>query len=245
MGRQRPLIGIVISPPEDGSSYYNLNPQYADAVWRAGGAPLAIPLNPEPDFADQISATIQGLLLTGSKYDMDPQRYGEMPHPRAGEVHANRDAMDRLLLERAFDLRLPVLGVCHGCQAINVARGGSIVQDIVDEIGPEIDHRMPSGAGEYAHEVTLEPQSALNESSEASRAMTNSAHHQSINRVGAGLKVIACSSDGVIEAVEGATMADHFILGLQWHPERLAASDALHFRPFQALVAAAELRSNQ
>ena len=245
MGSARPIIGIVLSPPEDGSPYYNLNPEYADAVWRAGGAPLAIPLNPEPAFADQVIDTIQGLLLTGSKYDLDPLRYGEQPHPKAGEVHQNRDAMDSLLLERAFDQRLPVPGFCHGCQAMNVAQGGSIVQDIVAEFGDEVSHRTRSGTGEYAHEVTLEPQSALNESSAALRAMTNSAHHQSINRVGAGLKVIACTSDGVIEAVEGDAMADQFILGLQWHPGRLAASDALHFRPFQALVAAAELRSNQ
>lgn len=239
MDAARPLIGIVLSPQEDGSPNYNLNPEYADAVWRAGGAPLAIPLNPEPEFADRITATVQGLLLTGSKYDLDPGRYGETPHPKAGEVHAGRDAMDLLLLERAFDRLLPLLGICHGCQAMNVARGGSIVQDIIDVYGDEITHRAPAGTGEYAHEVTLEPASAMNSAPEAVKAMTNSAHHQSIDKVGDGLKVIACTSDGVIEAVEGISMEDHFMLGLQWHPERLAADDALHFRPFQELVAAA------
>lgn len=237
--QSRPIIGIVISPPEDGSPMCNLNPEYPAAVWRAGAVPLAIPLLPHEEFGDHLLPMIDGLLLTGSAYDLDPARYGEEEKFENRGINSERDETDAMLLSRALGARMPILGICHGCQAINVAMGGTLVQDIPGEYGDEIDHRAPSGTGEYIHEVVFEPGSILNASHEVIRARTNSAHHQSIDRVGDGLKVVACTSDGVIEAVEGALPQSHFILGVQWHPERLAAGDDFALKPFEALTAAA------
>ena len=240
----RPVIGIVISPPEDGSPYDNLNPEYPNAVWQAGGTPLAIPLLPEKGFIDQMFAMIDGLLLTGSAYDLDPTSYGEAEKFESRGVNAERDKTDSMLLSRAFDGGIPTLGICHGCQAINVAMGGTLVQDIPGEYGTEIDHWTPSETGEYAHEVVFEPGSILNPSAETIKGQTNSAHHQSIDRVGNGLKVVACTRDGVIEAVEGESPSDQFILGVQWHPERLAAGVDFGLKPFQTLVEASSLLSD-
>ena len=217
----------------------NLNPEYPSAVWQSSGAPLARPLLPHEEFGDRLLPMIEGLLLTGSAYDLDPARYGAEVKFESRAVNSDRDDTDALLLALALDAHMPVLGICHGCQAINVAMGGTLVQDIPGEYGDEIDHRAPSGTGEYAHEVVFEPDSILNGSHEAFRARTNSAHHQSIDRVGDGLKVVACTGDGVVEAVEGESPSEQFILGVQWHPERLAAGDDFALKPFVALTAAA------
>ena len=236
----RPVIGIPVSPPEDGSSYYNLNPAYSDAIWRAGGDPLALPLVPEETYAQRMIALVDGLVLPGSRYDLDPALYGEPPHERAAPPYHDRDDLDRNLLGGAYARALPVLGICHGSQAINVFRGGTLIQDIQAEVPGAIEHRTPSGAGETAHEVELRPDSVLNPGDQPVTAATNSAHHQAAGRLGQGLRAIATSSDGLIEAFEGTDPARHFVLGVQWHPERLAATDPLTARIFAATLAAAE-----
>ena len=228
-----------MSPREDGSPYYNLNPEYSDTIWRAGGLPLALPLVPEPVFADRVSAMMDGLVLTGSKYHLAPERYGQTLLVPELESDRDRDDLDHLLLEWAFSRQVPVLGICHGLQAINVFLGGSLIQDIPTQITGALTHRTRSATGEYAHEVVVQSHSILNPSPEPIVARTNSAHDQTIERLGTGLKVIASSSDGVIEAVESEDMDRHFVLGVQWHPERLAAGDEFSYLPFQALTAAA------
>jgi putative glutamine amidotransferase len=194
---------------------------------------------PDPDYADRLVELIHGVILIGSAYDMDAARYGQESRKQAKPSFAARDDIDALLLERAYSRTLPVLGICHGCQAINVFAGGSLIHDIGDQVGSALQHRTRSGTGEYAHKVSLLPDTILNATSDEVHAEVNSAHDQAIDRLGKDLRVIAQSSDGVIEAVEHDDMDRHFILGVQWHPERLAATDDLSFRVFQRVVDAA------
>jgi len=235
----RPLIGLPVSPPEDGSPYYNMNPEYTDTIRRAGGDPLAFPLVPDPAYADRMMTFIHGLILIGSAYDLDPEWYGQAPHEKLKSPDRARDEFDRLLLERAFERALPVLGICHGCQAVNVFLGGTLIQDIPSRVPGAITHRARSATGEYVHEVALAPQSILNSTGEVVMANTNSAHDQAIDRLGRGLRAVAHTRDGVIEAIEGEDLARHFVLGVQWHPERLAATDGLSFRAFEKTIEAA------
>ncbi|MCK4578797.1 MAG: gamma-glutamyl-gamma-aminobutyrate hydrolase family protein [Candidatus Marinimicrobia bacterium] len=97
----RPVIGIAISPPEDGSPYYNLNPEYSDAIWRAGGSPIAFPLIADKEYVQQVFTQVHGLLLTGSNYDLDPASYGQVSHDRSSAPNRDRDNLDHLLLQRA------------------------------------------------------------------------------------------------------------------------------------------------
>ena len=235
----RPLIGLPVSPPEDGSPYYNLNPEYSDTIRRAGGDPLAFPLIPDPTYACRLIDLIDGLVLIGSAYDLDPAGYGQKCDAKVKEICADRDELDRLLLDMAFKRSLPVLGICHGCQAINVFLGGTLYQDIAGQAPNVVQHRTRSATGEYAHEVILEPGSVLNSMAETIKAQVNSAHDQAIDRLGRGLKVIARADDGLAEAVEHEELERHFVLGVQWHPERLAASDTLSSLVYERLVAAA------
>ena len=200
---------------------------------------MAFPLLPDPAYVDRMVELIHGLILIGSAYDLDPARYGQKVRPNAKQSYLARDNFDHLLLERAYDRALPVLGICHGCQAINVFAGGSLVQDIQSQVSGILQHRAPSATGEYAHEVNLLPHSTLNPEATNLLVMTNSAHDQAIDRLGKGLWVIGRTSDGVIEAFEGKDMERHFVLGVQWHPERLSATDSLSSRVFERTVAAA------
>ena len=157
MAAQLPLIGIAVSPPEDGSPYYNLNPEYSEAIRRAGGAPLAFALIPDDDYVERIMPLVHGLLLTGSQYDLDPAWYGARPESGTLDPNYDRDNFDRLILDWAGEHSLPVLGICHGCQAINVALGGTLVQDIPAGAPSALNHRTPSHHGESPHELEPAP----------------------------------------------------------------------------------------
>ncbi|MCH8838680.1 MAG: gamma-glutamyl-gamma-aminobutyrate hydrolase family protein [Candidatus Marinimicrobia bacterium] len=239
MAAQLPLIGIAVSPPEDGSHNYNLNPEYSEAIRRAGGAPLAFALIPDDDYVERVMPLVHGLLLTGSQYDLDPAWYGAQPESGTLDPNYDRDNFDRLILDWAGEHSLPVLGICHGCQAINVALGGTLIQDIPAEVSHALNHRTPSNTGEFAHEIELAPGSLLNPGGETLVTRVNSAHHQAVGRVAPALKPIAWSADGVIEALEAADLERQFILAVQWHPERLAADDPLSAKVIEVLVAAA------
>ncbi|UCH62843.1 MAG: gamma-glutamyl-gamma-aminobutyrate hydrolase family protein [Fidelibacterota bacterium] len=241
----RPLIGLPVSPPERGSPYYNLNPEYTNAVNRAGGDPLAFPLLASPTYVNRMIELIHGLILIGSAYDLDPARYGQKAHPNLKRSDTARDDFDRLLLERAYERALPILGICHGCQAINVFTGGSLVQDIQSQISGALQHRTSSETGEYAHEVELLLHTTLNPEATNLSVMTNSAHDQAIEHLGRGLRAIGHTSDGVIEAFEEEDVERHFVLGVQWHPERLSATDPISFRVFEKTVAAAAAWKNE
>jgi putative glutamine amidotransferase len=206
---------------------------YYELVGAAGGRPLLLPplktAATGPGFgAAEVIAALDGLVLTGGG-DVDPAAYGETAEPQVGGVDPVRDGSERALLAAALAVDMPVLAICRGLQILNIACGGTLHQHLPDVVGHDAHRQAPSVFGEV--KVTTTPDSATSAIFGASATVLCS-HHQSIDRLGAGLTPTAFADDGVIEAVE--LSGPPFVLGVQWHPEE--GGDP---RPFAALVAAA------
>jgi putative glutamine amidotransferase len=227
-------------------------PQYESAVAQAGGEPVRIPLDQSQAEVMRIVADCDGVLLPGSNSDVDPAKFGESRSPRTAGADARREATDELLLRDAYDRRKPVLGICYGLQSLNVFRAGSLIQHIPDFLPEVLRARVNHEAGKtvaVAHEVEIERDSKLGEilcgdshPRLSSLLPVNSSHHQSADKIGAGLRISArCSADGIIEAVEGID-PDHFVIAVQWHPERSVQDDEPSRAIFRALIEAADVR---
>ena len=242
-----PRIAIPI-PKSDDPDYTNRAlPQYEKAVADAGGQPVRIPLDQTRTEAMKLIFSCDGLLLPGSGADVDPAKYGAERDPETAPADVRRDTVDELLLQDAYKLRKPVLAICYGLQILNVHLGGTLVQHIPGFLPPEtrslVDHAIGRKAT-YAHNVVLEPKSRLAEITQALEFRTNSSHHQSAAEIGDGLRVVArCREDGIIEALEG-TSPEHFVLAVQWHPER-TTDDAPSRAIFSSLVEEARARQSQ
>lgn len=208
---------IAIPVPHSGDREYAERslPQYEAAVRGAGGEPVLIELDLPEAQAIHLIENCDAVLLPGSRADVDPQKYGAERHLKTAVADVPRDTMDRLLLRDAYDQKKPVLGICYGLQSLNVFRAGTLVQHIESSV----DH-SPGRAVVIAHTVNVDPKSKLAQIVEAKAVAVNSSHHQSADAVGDGLRVVArCAEDGVVEALEG-TVPDHFVVAVQWHPER-------------------------
>lgn len=237
---------IAIPVPHSGDSDYagRALPQYEEAVKAAGGEPVRVPLDRGRGAVEKIMQRCDGVLLPGSRADVDPAKYKAQRHPKTAESDAKRDGVDELLLEHAYAERKPVLAICYGLQSLNVQRGGGLIQDIEDFLPPEkrlVNHEAGRKVP-VAHKVRVESGSRLAQIAQRSGnggllLAVNSSHHQAAQAAGKGLRVVArCPEDGIIEALEG-TAPDHFVLAVQWHPER--STDAASQAIFQALVEAA------
>jgi putative glutamine amidotransferase len=180
---------------------------------------------------------LHGLLIPGSPADIDPASYGEEPHPRLGPVNPLRTDFEIQLVRLALGRELPVFGICGGAQVLNVALGGSLYQDIPSQMPKAYKH---AGSPERAHSVDLVPGSRLAAILGTQEMRVNSLHHQAIKVPGQEMAVSASARDGVIEAVEIAGRP--FVIGVQWHPERLFAEDEAAQRLFIAFVQAAAAR---
>ena len=243
-------------------------PQYERAVELAGGVPVRIPLDRTPTETSRLIQTCDAVLLPGSNADIDPAKFHAPRSSQTAVADPRRDAVDDLLLDDAYRQRKPMLGICYGLQSLNVHRKGSLIQHIPDSLPQQTRGKVNHEAGKsvpIAHTVEIEPNSTLagivvinnREGHGFSRADTvaqkdgalaaegklvlpvNSSHHQSADSVGEGLRVAArCPDDGIIEALEG-TSPDHFVLAVQWHPERSVDDDAASRAIFRALVDAA------
>jgi len=230
---------IAIPEPTSDEPDYNQRslPQYISAVEAAGAEPVVIPLHETQARIAKLLASVQGILLPGSGHDVDPARYGESRAPECATDDPVRAAADELLLQDAFNLRKPILAICHGTQTLNVWRGGSLIQDLKTPV----NHR-PGREVVEAHPVQLAQSSRLTEilaHAGASNAQVNSSHHQAIRKPGDNLRVAAVSPiDGVIEAVE-LDAPDHFVVGVQWHPERTCEQSEFSRAIFSAFVRAA------
>jgi putative glutamine amidotransferase len=222
--------------PEYGQRAY---PQYAAAVEKAGAEALQIPLNQAPAEIMKLIERCDAVLLPGSKADVDPAKYGAARHPQTAAADPGRDTVDELLLQDAYNMRKPILAICYGLQALNVYRSGTLVQHIESAINHAAGRQIA-----IAHTVQIESDSKLASivtplASGAGAVPVNSSHHQSAEVVGDGLRVVArCPEDGIIEAVEG-TSPDHFVVAVQWHPERSFNDDEPSRVLFRALVRAA------
>jgi putative glutamine amidotransferase len=232
-------IPIAIPEPTSSDLAYNQRslPSYIAALHSAGATPIIVPLHERQDRVAKLLAGVRGILLPGSGYDVDPQRYGEDRIPECGEADPGRTAVDELLLQDAFNLRKPVLAICHGAQTLNVWRSGSLVQ----HLQTPVDH-SPGREVVEAHPVKIAQGSrlaALLQADQPPQAQVNSSHHQAIYTPGDNLLVSAVSpTDGVIEGVE-LDSADHFVLAVQWHPERTYTQSALSRAIFAAFVKSA------
>lgn len=238
----RPVIGLTARWDEEKQRYTVAN-DYLRAVEAAGGVPALIPLIPAAveELADSMDG-MDGFILCGNPSDVDPARFGQPPHPLVRKIHAERDETDWRVLDHVFDHafdhaeRKPVLGVCFGMQSLNVYRGGTLVQHIPAQVPGALEHENTE------HVVELDAGSRLAEwAGERQEIRVNSTHHQSVDAIGSGLRLAARSPDGVIEAVEGDS-SDHFVVGVEWHPERIWETESLSARLFLELVRAAAKR---
>ena len=245
-------------------------PQYERAVEQAGGDPVRILLNDAATELQSLIRSCDGFLLPGSKADVDPAKFHAARSAHTAAADALRENADEFLLQQAYNLRQPVLAICYGLQSLNVFRGGSLIQHIPDFLPENLRTRVNHEAGKtvaIAHEVVIDNDSKLAEivkrkereghdlshaenEWKRSRALApggaaptlpvNSSHHQSADKIGDGLRISArCPDDGIIEALEG-TDPDHFVLAVQWHPERSVDDDEISRTIFRELIEAAK-----
>ncbi len=293
----RPRIAIPV--PHSGDRLYagRSLPQYEHAVEIAGGEPVRIPLDRTPAEVMKLIERCDAVLLPGSKADVDPAKYDARRDPHTAPADSGRDTVDELLLQDAYNMRKPVLGICYGLQALNVYRTGTLVQHIESAINHAIGRKAV-----VAHAVEVDPNSmlaaivrtgakagpregsivprlkpgalthigksvqvdksvkghgfsraesgekrlgALAPGGDAVAIPVNSSHHQSAEVIGDGLRAVArCPEDGIIEAVEG-TSPDHFVLAVQWHPERSVDDDEPSRAIFRALIEAARAKHRE
>jgi putative glutamine amidotransferase len=269
-----PRIAIPMPHSFDPEYAERAIPQYERAVTLAGAEPVRIALNQAPDDVRKVMERCDGVLLPGSKADVDPARFHTMRSPHTATADPPRDAVDDLLLEDAYRLRKPVLGICYGLQSLNVYRGGSLVQHIPEFLPEQARARVDHEAGKtvpVAHTVEIVADSRLAKvvsggsgSSSGAEDLrdggsdiaalealrhpeplvipVNSSHHQSADAIGNGLRIVArCPEDGIVEALEG-TLPDHFVVAVQWHPERSIEQDAASRALFEAFIHAATQR---
>ena len=233
--RNRPIIGVTLDAEEPGGysklPWYALRKNYFSALAEAGALPVALPHQTE--LAEAYLDEIDGLMITGGAFDVDPSLYG------GGETHptvtlkANRTDFELAVTRGALARNMPVLGICGGEQLLAVALGGTLIQHIPDSIQTSIEHEQPNPRDQPGHEVAIKPDTLLARIIGKPRMAVNSAHHQAVATPGAGAVVNALAPDGVVEGVESAS--HRFALGVQWHPEyAVDPADPLIFAAFVA-----------
>lgn len=239
----KPIIGITtnIALAENtvmaGLMRTFVGDDYVQAVVRAGGIPLLLPPVDSEEVIRAQVRSVDGIILSGGS-DVDPQLYGEEPEKDLGTVDYYRDAHEMAVVRAATRMKKPMMGICRGVQVINVAYGGTLYQDLGQFEGGRIKHFQSSARRDsVTHSVRIQSGSALADIIGAETVAVNSFHHQALKEVAPGFAVTAYSQDGVIEAVE--SQGDHFVLGIQWHPELLAAKHPAMHSLFAALTAVA------
>ena len=216
-------VAVTASIRLDGdTSRVRLTAAYVTALENAGLIPLIVPPLSSADAAAAVLDSVAGLVLTGGE-DVDPSRYGEERHEKVRSVNAARDATEAALVEAARSRGKPVLAICRGIQILNVALGGTLVQDISSQCETNIAHDEEGPRDSRSHEVSIEPGSLIARAVGAEHMTVNSFHHQSVKRLGEGMRVTARSPDGVIEGIESADK-EWWVMGVQWHPEEMTES---------------------
>lgn len=229
----RPIIGITLdSEPAGGWSkmpWYALRQNYCDSVARAGGLPF--PLPHEPDLAAAYLAKIDGLLITGGAFDVDPALFGAGTRHATVKTKDRRTAFEYAITKGAIEADKPILGICGGQQLLNVVLGGTLIQHIPDEVPNALAHEQPNPRTEPGHNVQVVAGTLLHRVVKALELPVNSAHHQAVKTVGPGIVVNATAPDGVIEGIEDPRR--RFCLGVEWHPEySISPGDDLIFDAF-------------
>jgi putative glutamine amidotransferase len=236
----RPVVGLTPDTAETAPRpgrppvpIYELKQAYAAAVFAAGGLPIVLPYSGDEAAAAQALALCDALVVTGGAFDVPPEAYGAAPHRLLGVLKPERTHFEQLVLRGAVSAGKPVLGVCGGMQLLAVELGGTLVQDIRDELPHALDHEQKTDPRQPGHPARVVEGTALARILGGAEIGVNSTHHQAVRDPGRG-RVSAVAPDGVVEAIE---LDGQFALGVQWHPELLDAPE--HLALYRALVEAA------
>jgi putative glutamine amidotransferase len=247
-----PLIGVTtsevrrketIKPTPQGDPVQTelaLGLDYVRAVEAAGGLPVVLPAL-DPARVEPLLENLAGLCLSGGP-DLEPASYGGARHPELGPTEPQVDRFELAAARHALQSGMPLLAVCRGAQALNVACGGTLLQHLPEAVGNRVEHRQSAPALRVTHSVSIEPDSLLSRIVGVRTLRVNSFHHQAVEVLGEGLRVSARSSDGVVEAIESPR--NGFALGVQWHAECLAAKPR-HAALFEGLVQAARSHAHE
>ncbi len=237
----RPRVGIPWRTTEEEAQGNRPKiAKYEEAVRKAGGEPVLIPLNDRTG-QQRVIREMDAFVLPGSPADVAPAKYGAVNNGKSASPDTPREQADAAILAHAFAEKKPVLAICYGCQLLNVYLGGTLIQDVRSELRTETPHRKkdlsPEPKDDPIHGAKFEPESRLAEIAGGERAKINSSHHQAIAKPGKNLRVTAHSPDGIVEGLEWTGDAN-WVVGVQWHPERMLG-DALSERLFRDFVGAA------
>jgi putative glutamine amidotransferase len=219
---------------------YFLRARYVRAIEDLGGIPIVLPLVADVGARRHLLTHINGLLLTGSGPDLAPEFYGERQRYKFQVMSQRRATFELEMAQLAKAAELPLLGICGGMQALNVALGGSLYQDIASQQARSLPHRQAAPATQLSHTVKIASKSLLRRIVKTGTMRVNSSHHQSVKDVAPSLQASALAPDGIIEAIESSSHP--FLLGIQWHPEFLFDRHPLHRRLFEAFLEAARRR---
>jgi putative glutamine amidotransferase len=214
----KPVIGINLDikegPPAEGA----IGLSYPEAISKAGGLPVLIPPMDRADL-NILLASVNGIMLIGGR-DYSPECYGDTCGTNVSLINKQRENFDLLLINMALETNLPILGICAGCQLLNIARGGTLIQDIPSQKPSDVHHTKPADFKEayYKHPVEIAPDTKLSRIYTKTKFDVPTSHHQAVKTLGKGLKASAFAQDGIIEAIEFESRDD--VIGIQWHPER-------------------------
>lgn len=229
---KKPVIGLVpmVNPEK---SLCEMPWSYCNALEGAGALPMILPLLTDPDSLRQTVSLCSGILLTGGP-DVDPARYGEQTLPACGTIIPQRDEMEALLFRAALEADKPVLGICRGIQAMNVALGGTLWQDLPTQVEGSLNHTQPAPYDKTWHKVSVTPGTPLADLLGVEELEVTSRHHQAVKEVAPRLKAMAFAPDGVLEAVW--MPGRRFVWGVQWHPESVYQTSEASRKLFAAFV---------
>jgi putative glutamine amidotransferase len=235
----KPRVGIPYrTRKEELNNKREAYDKYVAAVEAAGAQHVEISLALSKPELLKIAENLDAIILPGSPADVDPSRFHAARHPKSADADLRREETDFALIGHAIAEQKPVLAICYGVQSLNVHQGGSLVQDVPSELQTQIQHSWPGHDGpEPHHQVALEAGSRLAQLAGGREARVNSSHHQAVLEPGKNLRIVSRAPDGVIEAVEWTGDAN-WIVGVQWHPERMVGNDELARTLFRELVAA-------
>jgi putative glutamine amidotransferase len=234
---RRPRVGVPWrTVQQERAGDQRSNRHYLRAVREAGGLPVQVSLLLPPGKLHRLAQTLDAVVLPGSGADVNPRLYRAPAHRKTAKPDVRREKTDFALLQHALPAGKPVLAICYGVQSLNVHLGGSLVQDIPGELRDPLGHRPEDGRAFRSHRVRIRT-GCLAKLAGRREVTVNSWHHQSVRRLGRGLRVTARAPDGVVEAVEG-TGRPGWVVGVQWHPERMR-DDPLAKKLFKRLVSEA------
>ncbi len=218
---KKPIIGITLDSEDPGSysnmPWYALRQNYADVVTQSGGLPMALPH--EPELAGQYASLLDGLVVTGGAFDVDPAMFGAHSRHDTVVTKDRRTAFEKAVAEAMLEMDKPVLGICGGQQLLHVILGGTLIQHIPDEVDRPLAHEQPNPRTEAGHDVSIQEGTLLHRIVGRTTIPVNSAHHQAAKDASDNITINAYAEDGVIEGIEDSRY--RFCLGVQWHPEYL------------------------